>query len=76
MMTRDPTQDVSQTSNDRIHGVLWGTEAEEGSFLCECGRPSCTEKVAMTCSEYVRLRDREELILAPGHEQLSTRTVA
>ena len=61
-------QNIQEAANDHIHDVLWGVEAEEGSFLCECGLPSCTETVEMTCSEYVRLRDRRELILAPGHD--------
>ena len=44
-----------------------GHRTDEGSFLCECGLPSCTETVEMTRSEYVRLRDRGELIFAPGY---------
>ena len=75
-MIHVPTQDLHQAANDRIHNLLWGVEAEEGSFLCECGLPSCAESVQMTCSEYVRLRDRGELIFAPGHEQVSAPTVA
>jgi hypothetical protein len=61
------TQNTSRVANDRIHDVLWGVEAEEGSFLCECNRSFCTEEVVMTCAEYVRLRDRGELVYAPGH---------
>ena len=67
MLVHDPPQNVHQAANDHIHGVLWATETDEGSFLCECGLPSCTETVEMTRSEYVRLRDRGELIFAPGH---------
>jgi hypothetical protein len=67
-MIEAPTQNIAQVANDRIHDALWGTEAEDGLFLCECGRSSCTEKVEMTCSEYVRLRDRGELVYAPRHD--------
>jgi hypothetical protein len=56
------TQSVSRVANDRIYNVLWGVEAEDGAFLCECNRLSCTEAVVMTGSEYLSLRDRGEAI--------------
>jgi hypothetical protein len=62
------TQNTPRVANDRIYDVLWGVEAEEGSFLCECNRSSCTEEIVMTPNEYVRLRDRGELVYARGHE--------
>jgi hypothetical protein len=68
VVTRTHIQDFPRPVNDRIYDVLWGVEAKEGSFLCECNRSSCTEEVVMTPDEYVRLRDREELVYAPGHE--------
>jgi hypothetical protein len=68
VVTRTHIQNIPRVANDRIYDVLWGVEAEEGSFLCECNRSSCTDEVMMTPGEYVRLRDREELIYAPGHE--------
>jgi hypothetical protein len=58
---------IHRVANDRIYDVLWGVEAEEGSFVCECNR-SCAEEVIMTPGEYLRLREREELVYAPGHE--------
>jgi len=68
VVTQTHMQNIPRVANDRIYDVLWGVEAEEGSFLCECNRSSCTEEVVMTPDEYVRLRDREDLVYAPGHE--------
>ena len=58
------TQSVPRVANDRIYDVLWGVEAEDGAFLCECNRLSCTEVVLMTGSEYVGLRARGESVYA------------
>jgi hypothetical protein len=44
-----------------------GFAADNGEFLCECEGSSCIEEVPMRLSEYVRLRDREEFVYAPGH---------
>ena len=59
---------VSLMANDRIYNVLWAFGAEHGAFVCECERSSCAEEVAMTPSDYVRLRDRGEIVWAPGHD--------
>lgn len=61
------TEKPSQAVNDRVYSMLWGVEAV-GLFRCECNRPFCTEVVLMSRDEYVRLRDRAELVYAPGHE--------
>jgi hypothetical protein len=62
------TQNVSRVVNDRAYEVLLRFAAEDGEFLCECERSACVEEVSMKLSEYVRLRDREELVYAPGHD--------
>ena len=54
-------------ANDRIYNMAWGLEMEEGSFLCECDRPACSERIVLSGSEYVRFRDRGERVYAPGH---------
>ena len=59
-------QNVSWTANDHIYNELWGFGARDGAFLCEC-MDSCAVEVLMTPSEYVRMRDRRELVYAPGH---------
>ena len=54
-------------ANDHIYNAQWGVEGDGGAFVCECGDSPCPEVVAMTSSEYVRLRDRGEQVYAPGH---------
>jgi hypothetical protein len=61
-------QRVSRTANDHIYNVLWGVVAEDGAFLCECNGSSCTVEVLMRPSEYVSMRERGELVCAPGHD--------
>jgi hypothetical protein len=59
---------VSRGANDRTYNLLWAVAAEGGAFLCECSRSSCTERIALSPSEYVRLRGRHEYVFADGHE--------
>jgi hypothetical protein len=61
-------QSVPRAVNDHLYNAMWGIAAEEGPFLCECGDSFCPVVVLMTPSEYVRLRDRGELVYAPGHD--------
>ena len=61
------TQPGSSMVNDRIYNAVWGFGAEDGAFACECERSSCAEEVVMTPSAYVLLRDRGEIVIAPGH---------
>jgi hypothetical protein len=63
-------QRVSRLVNDRVYQVLLSFAADDGDFLCECEASFCIEDVRMRLSEYVRLRDREELVYAPGHDGL------
>jgi hypothetical protein len=67
--TASQKQSVSATANDRTYNLLWAVAAEGGAFLCECNRSSCTERISMTPSEYVRLRERREYVFAEGHER-------
>jgi hypothetical protein len=62
------TPSVSLMVNDRIYNTLWAFGAEDGAFACECERSSCAEEVVITPPEYVRLRDRGEIVTAPGHD--------
>lgn len=66
METDIRTQSGSRNANDHAYNVMWGFAAEDGVFLCECG-DSCADEVLMTSQEYVGLRDRGELVYAPGH---------
>jgi hypothetical protein len=64
----DGTQSVSRLVNDRVYRLLLSFAADDGDFLCECEGSFCIEEVRMRLSEYVRLRDREESVYAPGHD--------
>ena len=68
MLTDSRKQSVPRAVNDQIYNALWGVGAEEGGFLCECEGSFCTVVVLMAPSEYVGLRDRSELVYAPGHD--------
>jgi len=37
------------------------------AFVCECGRPTCTQTIVLTDSEYDERRRRDGVLL--GHEQ-------
>ena len=42
---------------------------EQASFICECGRASCTEHITMSLGEYERLRaDPVLFAVVGGHE--------
>lgn len=76
METDSHRQGVPRIVNDHIYNGLWGVAAEEGVFLCECAGSSCSVAVSMTPSEYVRLRDRGELVYAPGHDSAAPQAVS
>ena len=69
METGNGKQNVVQLANDRAYSVMWAIGAESGAFVCECDRVSCSERIAMAPSEYVRLRDRHEQVFAEGHDR-------
>ena len=68
METDSRKQSVPRAVNDHLYNAMWGVAAEKGPFLCECGDSFCPVVVLMTPSEYVRMRDRSELVYAPGHD--------
>jgi hypothetical protein len=52
--TDSQERSASRIANERTYNLLWALAAEGGAFLCECDRLSCTERIPMTPSEYVR----------------------
>jgi hypothetical protein len=45
-------------------------------FLCECGKPVCFERLALTAMEYQAVRaDPTTFVVAPGHEITSIEEV-
>jgi hypothetical protein len=48
---------------------LVDTLDEQLPFVCECGRPSCTEAIGLTVAEYESVRrDATRFVVVPGHE--------
>ena len=58
--------------NDRIERVSDALQItdERIGILCECGDPSCTEKIELSRAEYERVRaDPSLFFVRPGHEE-------
>jgi hypothetical protein len=58
--------------NDRIERVSESLQVTSDPLriLCECGKASCTEQIAVPVSEYERVRaDAELFFVRKGHEQ-------
>jgi hypothetical protein len=58
--------------NERVESdlePLVDTEDEQLPFVCECGRPSCTDGIGLTVAEYESVRrDATRFVLVPGHQ--------
>jgi hypothetical protein len=52
--------DLARVARFRAHPV---------SFLCECGAPTCEERMHMTVSEYEAIAVHRRYLIAPGHDQ-------
>jgi hypothetical protein len=64
-MEKETPPELLRDLNDRTFRVLWGLGAEEGDFVCECGRKGCDERLELLVIEYAA-RESQPL-LAPGH---------
>jgi hypothetical protein len=53
--------------NDRLARAVRVHEGSTADFFCECGN-CLAENVPLSLEEYEEIRDREDLIFAPGHE--------
>ena len=43
--------------------------ADQGDFVCECGKLGCTEQITITLDEYRAVRaDSTHFVVKPGHE--------
>jgi hypothetical protein len=55
--------------NERIAAISRGLGEGDLQILCECGTPSCTERVALAAHEYERIRSRPtHFAVLRGHE--------
>jgi hypothetical protein len=67
----NPTQQMQRLFrevNERIAEILAEEHESAAEFLCECGRPDCTNAIALDLSEYQTLRAQDGFFLVkPGH---------
>lgn len=48
---------------------LVDTQDELLPFVCECGRPTCTDVIGLSVAEYERVRsDASRFVIVSGHE--------
>jgi hypothetical protein len=62
---------VFREVNERITDLAgqFGLEDQPLDLVCECGDPSCVERIAMSRAEYEALRsDGTHFAVSPGHE--------
>jgi hypothetical protein len=57
---RAHNQDLARVARFRAHPV---------SFLCECGAPTCEERVHLRVADYETIvAERGRYVVAPGHD--------
>lgn len=62
------TEALFREVNERIAETAERFEADEAEFVCECGDPTCTTRVAATLDEYEDVRaEGVTFLLAHGH---------
>jgi hypothetical protein len=63
---------VFRQVNERINDLAehFGLEDQPLDLVCECGDPSCVERISMSRDEYEELRsDPTHFAVFPGHEE-------
>jgi len=64
--------------NDRVRDLneTFAVFTEEMQIICECGNPTCVERLTLTPDEYRALRaDPTRFALVPGHQAPDVETV-
>jgi hypothetical protein len=62
------TEALFRDVNERIAGAE-RFKAREAEFVCDCGDPSCVERLSTTLDRYEEVRsDGTTFMLVPGHE--------
>jgi hypothetical protein len=57
--------------NERVDSLArgFGIDDDRLELLCECGDPSCVDRIAMPAGEYAQLRaDSRTFAVVPGHD--------
>ena len=69
---------VFREVNERITDLAdqFGLEEQPLDLVCECGNPSCIERITMSRADYEELRsDPTHFAVFPGHEEPDVETV-
>jgi hypothetical protein len=69
---------VFREVNERVDALNreFGVEDERLELVCECGDPSCVDRISMTTAAYTDLRSDSRLFaVVPGHELPEVETV-
>jgi hypothetical protein len=71
-------ESIFRAANERI--ADWeergGSDVAQELFLCECADGTCTQKLALSGSDYERVRsDPVQFFVLPGHEVADVETV-
>lgn len=64
--------------NERIRDIAdrHGSDQHVYEFLCECGDPTCVERVTLSLEKYEAVRGRAtRFVLADGHDDASVEKV-
>ncbi len=62
------TEALFRNVNEGIAEASEGFDSNDGHFICECGDPSCTERIEVPVNEYERVReDATKFVVEPGH---------
>jgi hypothetical protein len=62
------TEALFRDVNERIAESAQRFETDRTQFVCECGDPTCTDRVEATLDEYEDVRaDGATFLLTPGH---------
>ncbi len=62
------TESLFREVNERIAETAKRFQSDDAEFICECGDPGCTTRVAATLDEYEDVRGQSEtFLLAHGH---------
>jgi hypothetical protein len=72
-----PVQELFREVNDQIRTLVLGWDGQgERDFVCECADPRCVERLAVSASDYDRVRSNPtRFLLKPGHASGQQRVI-
>ena len=75
-LARQLNERVHTITNDLVSEGLIGNGDDRGEYLCECADITCTNRIALSQSEYEVARSNPIwFVVEPGHEDLAIERV-